>query len=256
MLWAIVGIAGIFAIAALLATGAIESIQAIRVSAAVGLALLLFGSFMLLNDKSALRDMSTQQGEKPYSFSRVQLWWWTLIVLGCYLGAYAITGKSWELNETCLILLGISTVTTAGARMVDNQQENNPNIERHQNCNASEGFLTDILSDENGLSVHRFQALIFNVAYGLTFVVGVFTDITRPDKVYGFPTYDSMVLSLLGISSGAYIVMKMNENTAATTPAPGASTATPAAPATPAATSSSNDELVDPENGTEQPQDH
>jgi hypothetical protein len=204
-----------FVLCVLLATGRLDNTKATKIAAWAGLVLLIIGGLVLLWDETALRDSSQQKKNKPYSFARVQLWWWTMVILGSFLGVYAATGNCWPMNTTCLVLLGISLTTTVSGRMVDTQQTSEGTV-RTQDVHASSGILTDILSDENGLSVHRFQALVFNVVYGLSFMVQVFSKVTEGK----FPEYDSMVLTLLGISSGAYLAMKMNENkTSPATPA-------------------------------------
>ena len=55
--------------------------------------------------------------------------------------------------------MGISVGTTFAAGTIDNNQ--NP-ITRHQN-EPSAGFFIDILSDENGISIHRFQNVVWTI---------------------------------------------------------------------------------------------
>lgn len=196
---------------------------------------LLFGiGGWLLLDRDALRDDSRQK-DKPFSLARVQLWWWTLIVLGAEFALYGVHGAFWPFNTTCLTLLGISAVTTAAGRVIDDRQEREPGIERVQNTVATEGFWRDILSDEHGLSVHRYQTVMFNIAYGVAFLLDTFSKGSLT-----FPTFDPTTLALLGVSSGAYVAMKANEN--ANVPVTGKSQPTasdelvdaePAAPTTP-----------------------
>lgn len=223
-----------------------------RIAAGVALGLLLVGSFVLLLDKNALRSYGTGP-DKPYSFSRVQMWWWAIIILGSYFGVYAATGNYWSMNSTCLILLGISSITTSGGRMIDGnkQEQRTQRNEPELPLLTSRGIIFDILSDSNGLSVQRFQAFVFNVAYGLSFVVEVFSDINKGS----FPVYDATVLALLGVSSGTYLAMKTSET---------GKLDTNAAPvkATPATTTAStlppqNDELPDADlTAADQPEDN
>jgi hypothetical protein len=145
----------------------------------------------------------------PYSFARTQLLWWSMIILSCFCAYYGQHGLIFDLvandDYTYLILMGISLGTTTAAKIIDNT-DMAQHLTRHQDTNNSNSFLTDILSDENGVSVHRFQALAFNLIFGLMFVShflqkGLFLELG------GFE------LSLMGISSAAYIGLKMNENT-------------------------------------------
>lgn len=226
-----------------------------RLAASATLVALLVGSYILLQDDNALRDSSELANNKPYSFARVQMWWWTIIILGSFLGVYAVSGNYWPINATCLVLLGISSVTTAGGRMIDNSQTNDASITRHQDLDPSQGLIKDILSDENGLSIHRFQAMIFNLAYGLSFLVEVFSKIHMNGS---FPVYADPVLGLLGLSSGTYVYMKLNESQT-TTPQKTVNATTPVKPQAVqpvAGLNAQNDELPDLDDTTVHPADH
>lgn len=67
---------------------------------------------------------------------------------------------------------------------------------------ASEGFLKDLLSDEGGVSFHRFQILVWTLVLGLVFVVAVYKDLAMPD-------FSTTLLGLVGVSSGTYIGFKL-----------------------------------------------
>ncbi|HVR87147.1 MAG TPA: hypothetical protein VMU54_22670 [Planctomycetota bacterium] len=69
---------------------------------------------------------------------------------------------------------------------------------------TSEGFLKDILNDENGVSLHRFQMVAWTVVLGFVFLAGVYTDL-------GMPTFNAMLLAVMGISSGTYMGFKIPE---------------------------------------------
>lgn len=68
----------------------------------------------------------------------------------------------------------------------------------------SEGFLTDILSDENGVSLQRLQMVAWTLVLGLVFVAEVF-------KKQAMPEFDATLLGLMGISSGAFLGFKLPE---------------------------------------------
>ena len=170
--------------------------------------LILLGAGIYYRDENALRDDSNLEANKakPYSLARVQLWWWTLVIIISFTLVYGITGQFWPMNETCLTLLGISLFTTTSGKIIDNNQITDGKTERHQD-NPSEGFMTDILSDENGLSIHRFQTVVFNLVYSFYFLIEVFSQLDGK----AFPVFDAQTLALLGISSSAYIALKMTE---------------------------------------------
>ena len=74
----------------------------------------------------------------------------------------------------------------------------------------SEGFLTDILSDENGISLHRVQMVGWTLILGLVFIAGVVNKLAMP-------VFDPTLLGLMGISSGAFIGFKLPEKKTVTT---------------------------------------
>lgn len=131
--------------------------------------------------------------------------WWTIIVISIFSSYYGLHEVALKLNETCLILLGISLGTMTGAKIIDNTDISN-NVTRHQDQNETMGFLVDILSDENGISVHRFQALVFNFIFGVIFI----NEFMSKDQIVNF---DGNSFALMGISSAAYVGLKLNENT-------------------------------------------
>jgi hypothetical protein len=65
-------------------------------------------------------------------------------------------------------------------------------------------FVTDILSDAHGVSFHRFQMLIWTVVLGFIFIHSVFTRLAMPQ-------FSTTLLTLMGISAGAYLGGKGTE---------------------------------------------
>ena len=156
----------------------------------------------LIKDQSNIPDSS----EVSYSYARTQLLWWTFIIITCLSISFLIKGNIDGLLDTdTLVLLGISVVTTTTGSMIDKSDINNKN-ERHQD-KKSEGFIVDILSDENGISIHRFQSLIFNILYGFIFIIYF---IEKSGQ--SFYAFKDFALGLIGISSAGYITLKFQEN--------------------------------------------
>ena len=151
----------------------------------------------------------------PYSFARTQLLWWSVIIISCFCAYYGHNGLVFDLtnqgDHTYLYLLGISMGTTAAAKIIDNT-DISQKVVRHQDANSSRGFLFDILSDDSGISVHRFQAVAFNTIFGLMFILHFL-------KKGTFLELGEFELGLMGISSAAYIGMKLNENASGKSPA-------------------------------------
>lgn len=151
----------------------------------------------------AIKDISYLK-PKPYSYARAQLMWWTIIILSAFSAYYGYHHKIAELSGYTLALLGIGTGTATLANLIDKNDiaSNKPRI---QNTNPSKGFLYDILDDGNGISVHRFQALIFNFVFGIIFISKFFHE----NEIMNFTETQ---LGLMGISAAAYVAMKANEN--------------------------------------------
>ncbi len=179
---------------------------------------------------SLLRDVSTAS-IKPYSFSRVQLAWWTCIVLAAFITIIFTKHQIPTLDSSTLVLLGIGVGTTAVATMIDVSDQSNPALKLSQNDKGVNFFL-DILSDKNGVSISRLQVVIFNIVFGLWFVITVchnlrmvdpyvYTDLakcvdcaTDHSSVYNLiiPKICDNNLILLGLSSGTYVALKATEN--------------------------------------------
>jgi len=69
---------------------------------------------------------------------------------------------------------------------------------------VSEGFRKDILSDVNGIALHRFQMVVWTLALGFMFLAGVYRDLTMPQ-------FSATLLALTGISAGTYLGFKIPE---------------------------------------------
>src|SRR5271167_2524726 len=77
---------------------------------------------------SMLRDNSTAT-PRPYSFSRVQLAWWSVIILAAFIAIIIISkGTAPTFDTSTLYLLGISSATTVGATLIDISDQTNPNV--------------------------------------------------------------------------------------------------------------------------------
>lgn len=72
---------------------------------------------------------------------------------------------------------------------------------------TSKGFFRDILSDAEGVSVHRFQIFVWTIILGVIFVVSIYRNLA-------IPQFSETLLALMGISSGTYIGFKFPEKKA------------------------------------------
>jgi len=167
-------------------------------------AIFIFGMWLAVKT-DLLKDIQTGDNgpEKTFSFSRSQLFYWTMIVIICLCAGMGNNGNFdllLKLKEpSILLLLGISVGTASVATYIDNEI---PNPKKNTD---SKGFIKDILSDAGGISVHRYQALLFNIIFGLVFVCQFITNTTE------FPVFDNYALALMGTSSAGYLLIKTNE---------------------------------------------
>ena len=166
-------------------------------------AFIVFVVIYLCIKTNLVKNHSLLNAKPGYSFSKVQFLWWTVIISISFIILYGKTENYNSFNQSALILLSIGIATAAGANLVDTSQKQNSTV-RHQDAD-SKGFFADILSDESGVNVHRLQAVVFNVLFGVTFLVNLFAF----DK---FPEFNTSELGLMGVSSGGYLAMKTNEN--------------------------------------------
>ncbi len=144
----------------------------------------------------------------PFSLSRVQLGIWTVVISCSYIYLQLCMGNCNDtgLNETALVLMGISAGVAAGGTIIDKREIQDGRF-RHQNS-PSEGFFVDILSDDNGISVHRFQKVVWTGIAVIIFLNKVYSIKTG----CALPELSQTLLWLTGISSAAYLTLKTQEN--------------------------------------------
>lgn len=148
----------------------------------------------------------------PFSLAKTQMAFWTIIILSSFLALY-FNGQTAAavpaLTNVSVILLGISAGTTAVGKVIDDSQKDNF---RHQN-QPSRGLLIDILSDQKGVSIHRLQNVIWNIIVAVIFIWYVFAEKKLPNH----EIISDQLLALMGISTGAYLGLKVTENNKTTT---------------------------------------
>ena len=162
---------------------------------------------------------------KPYSYSRVQLAWWTVIIISAFAAILIVACDVPVFDQSTIILLGISAATTATAKVIDVSDQTNPKVNPANLNLGSDNFILDILSDENGVTVHRLQSVLFNFIFGIWFILKIWNNIAllpsgKLDASHIIPIMDPNNLLLIGISSGTYAAMKATENRSSPAPAP------------------------------------
>lgn len=175
--------------------------------------LVLLGSMYFCDKRYGMLRDSSIMDIKPFSFARVQLAWWTAIVLAGFISTSLAQKHIITLYDSTLYLLGMSSATLAAAKVIDTADTKNPDIQRHQDQANGENFILDILSDANGISIHRFQTVVFNLVFSVWFIKFVIS-------MKAIPDISSNNLVLLGLSSATYVGLKITENATNTTPQP------------------------------------
>lgn len=185
---------------------------------------ILFFAIKLARTTTIIRDeVYDKAGELvkekiPYSYSRTQLLWWTVIILVCYTLLFGITGVLVPLNGTMVLLLGLGASVYGFARLIDENQATSlaPGT-RHQEKEGTNHFLKDILSDDIGISIHRMQSFIFNIIFGLGFIFYFVQSLRSGD--YPFIEMEQWQFALLGISASTYLGIKATAENKKTNPA-------------------------------------
>jgi hypothetical protein len=66
------------------------------------------------------------------------------------------------------------------------------------------GFVSDMVSDANGVTFHRFQIVVWTLVLGVIFMWSVWKKLSMPE-------FSDTLLALMGISAGTYIGFKIPE---------------------------------------------
>jgi hypothetical protein len=150
----------------------------------------------------------------PFSLARTQMSFWFFLVIGAFVLIWLVIGDTDTVTAGVLVLIGISAGTALGATAIDSSKSD-PNAAQPAAASISRGFLNDILSDTTtGISFHRFQIAVWTIVLGFIFVRHVLNHLVMPD-------FSTNLLTLMGISSGTYLGMKLPEKASPTPNNPG-----------------------------------
>lgn len=75
----------------------------------------------------------------------------------------------------------------------------------------SEGIFTDILSDANGISFHRFQIAVWTLVLSIIFIIEVYQNLAMPE-------FNTTLMGMMGLSAGTYLGLKIPEPTTPSKP--------------------------------------
>jgi hypothetical protein len=184
----------------------------------IALAVISFGTIFYLGIKTDLLHSAPavvgDSTHRPYSFSRFQLWAWTLVICPVFALFWGFSAELTPIiNTTALILLGIPSATAVASAVVASAQVSSikqasadptvtpvAGLKHHRN---STSFWNDLITDDNGqVSIGRLQHLIFTFIFVAIYIATFFDDMEK------YPIFGNEVFVMMGISSGTYLVGK------------------------------------------------
>ena len=98
----------------------------------------------------------------------------------------------------------LQAVTTPSAAQTSRLQEINNILKESLPVRVSAGFFQDILTDDVGISFHRFQMFIWTIVLVVFFIGDVLNTLAMPE-------FGNTLLALMGISSGTYLGFMLPE---------------------------------------------
>ena len=184
-----------------------------------------------LMDRRVLRDPSELPREYwSWSLGRTQMAVWGFLVLACFIFISQLTGAIAPLSESAIVLIGISAATALGAKTVEASNERSKSksdeikllrqvfkpaeytgtkeeikLAKKAGYRPTDGFLCDLLADQDGYSLHRLQMAAWTVVLAIIFGSEVYRTLSMPE-------FDTTLLALMGISGGTYVGFKLQEN--------------------------------------------
>lgn len=145
-------------------------------------------------------NLPLKKQRRGYSLARSQLAFWTMIIASGYIFIWLSTGAAPRLFDSTLALMGISIAATAGARIIDVSQNPDDSVV----VPHTDNWLQDIISDNRGVNLHRFQMVVWTMILGLLFILHIV-------HCYSYLDLSTTQLLLLGIGSATYVGLKIAE---------------------------------------------
>lgn len=161
--------------------------------------ILLFGIFT---------NVLKEGGKGMYSLSRFQLYLWTLIICPCFALRWGYHSTEFPtINETGLVLLGISAGTAVSSGMINTMMKIKGHPIKTDEVKCKYPFWMQLICDGNkNPSIQRLQQLIFTLVYVVIYLTLFF------DKIpLEYADFNEKAYVLMGISQGAYVLGKTNE---------------------------------------------
>ena len=109
-----------------------------------------------------------------------------------------------NLEEQRVALAAKQAELAAKQKKIDQSNQEIQELSAAAKPAASKHFIDDILSDDDGISFHRFQMFAWTIVLIFIFIASVY-------NVLAMPNFDTTLLALMGISGGTYIGFKLPE---------------------------------------------
>lgn len=169
------------------------------------LAALLAGFLVLAAKSNILRDPADPGVRRTFSLARCQMAWWFFLIVCAYHYIWMVTGDRDSLTPGVLMLMGISAATGLSATLIGNRPKPAQPDANARPPSGFQRFIVEILSDDDGVSFHRFQLAAWTIVLGFVFAISVYKTLAMPD-------FSATLLGLMGISSGTYIGFKIPDS--------------------------------------------
>ena len=196
-----------------------------------------------------------QAPRRPFSLAKTQMAFWFFLILFSFLFIWAVTGAHDTLTQSTLVLMGIGAGTALGVVVQNKGKEGDSDtlnslgslnqsraaivasggdprpvdVQIAEITPASRGFLNDVLTDADGISIHRFQMFVWTAVLGVIFVKEVYSNLAMPE-------FNGTLLALMGISSGTFLGFMIPEGHSTDQSPPNAPTPAGTQPPKPAPT--------------------
>lgn len=190
-----------------------------------------------------LRDAPVPQmppTERSFSLGRCQMAVWFCLIITSFVLITVTLQDLNSINTQSFILLGISAATGIAAVAIDNGRNDitvardalialglaaakdvvdlrmavqngvagaQQRLDTYNQITAayrSEGLLRDLVTDAGGVTLHRFQIVIWTLILAVIYIIQVYTSL-KP------PTFGDNLLILMGITNGIYVGFKPAE---------------------------------------------
>lgn len=166
------------------------------------LVLAAIGALIWTKGSGMLRDRGAVAGgsDASFSLSRFQMAWWFAVIFLATAFVWIIVGELPTFGKSVLTLLGLTVGTGLVSTSID-KANNTP-------VSPSAGWFKDLTTDFQGVTLYRFQFLIWTLFFGIVFLAQVASTLALPEL-------DSTAFLLMGASSATYLGFKVPEKQAA-----------------------------------------